>query len=94
VNLDETGFNQQRDPDPPPLPTDPPATAEAPAETNKLGRGWLWVAACPTAIVFLIRRSRASQVVKNLLGSAFAGRITTDRWQAYNWFDIGRRQLC
>jgi hypothetical protein len=88
VNLDETGFNQQRESD---LPT--PLTAE-PAKELKLKRSWLWVAVCKEAIVFIIRRTRGRQVVQELLGPVFAGLITSDRWSAYNFIDIWRRQLC
>jgi transposase len=61
-------------------------------EENK--KAWLWVAATPGVAVFQIWRSRGSQVAKALLGEAYAGRIVSDRWSAYNWFDKRRRQLC
>jgi len=108
VNLDETGWDQQREPDPDPDPaapsrTDtaspPPTDTATPPSTDsaspdKLHRAWLWVAVCHTAIVFLIRRSRGNKVVKELLGATFAGGITSDRWTAYNFFAALRRQLC
>ena len=99
VHLDETGFQQQRDPDPPPAaaaaaPSSPPASKAATGAAPQPTRAWLWVAVCQAAIVFVIRRSRGSQVVKDLLGAVFAGRITTDRWHAYNWVATLRRQLC
>lgn len=95
AHLDETGWYQRRDPDPPPA-TDPPVASsppDPPAPQAKLHKAWLWVAVCPQAVCFLIRRSRGSQVVKEMLG-AFAGVLTTDRWHAYNWFAVRRRQLC
>ena len=61
-------------------------------EENK--KAWLWVAATPGVAVFQIWRSRGSQVAKALLGEQYAGRIVSDRWSAYNWFDKRRRQLC
>lgn len=99
AHLDETGWYQQRDPDPPPAaPADVAAPPVPPTQTTgapaKLHKAWLWVAVCPSAILFLLRRSRGSQVVKELLGSLFAGTLITDRWHAYNWFDTARRQLC
>jgi transposase len=105
AHLDETGWNQQHDPDPPPgstpsLPADTAApapesaeTAADPATPAKPKTAWLWVAVCSQAIFFVIRRSRGSQVAKEILG-AFAGILTTDRWHAYNWFNTALRQLC
>lgn len=57
-------------------------------------KAWLWVAATATVAVFLIRRSRGAQVAKELLGAFFAGILHSDRWSAYNWLDVTRRQLC
>ena len=96
VHLDETGWYQQRDPDPLPAPpaTSASPTPETPAPPAKLPKAWLWVAVCQAAILFVIRRSRGSQVVHELLGPLFAGILSTDRWQAYNWYDTLRRQLC
>lgn len=34
------------------------------------------------------------RVAKELLGENFTGFLGTDRWSAYNWFDLGLRQLC
>src|SRR6185436_1252173 len=36
-------------------------------------RAWLWTAVTHVVTVFLIRRSRGSQVAKELVGEAFAG---------------------
>ena len=38
--------------------------------------------------------SRASCAAQAVLGSAFAGFITSDRCPAYNWVDVANRQLC
>lgn len=57
-------------------------------------RAWLWVAVTSVATVFQISRSRGSKVVREILGEAFGGTITTDRWSAYGWVDVLRRQLC
>ena len=57
-------------------------------------RAWLWVAVAAQMAVFLIRRSRGAQVAKELLGAAFAGILVSDRWSAYAWVDVARRQLC
>ncbi len=41
-----------------------------------------------------MRKSRGSDVAKELLGATFAGMLVSDRWAAYNWVDVSRRQLC
>jgi transposase len=57
-------------------------------------KAWLWVAATSTVTVFVIAARRSADVAKDLLGEAFRGVLTTDRWSAYNWVDVLRRQLC
>jgi transposase len=57
-------------------------------------RAWLWVAVTAHLALFLIRRSRGAQIAKELLGAAFAGILVSDRWSAYSWVDVARRQLC
>ncbi len=57
-------------------------------------RGWLWVAVSAMATVFTVATSRGSTVIKGLLGEAFAGILTSDRWSAYTWVDPARRQVC
>lgn len=57
-------------------------------------RAWLWTFATRAVVVFVIALSRGSNVVKNTLGEAFSGFLTTDRWNAYNFYDLALRQLC
>jgi len=57
-------------------------------------RAWMWVAATTCVSVFLIRFSRGTQVAKQLLGENFQGILVSDRWNAYTWVDVSRRQLC
>lgn len=57
-------------------------------------RAWLWVVASKLVAVFRISHSRGSEVIKGLLGEDFTGFLTTDRWSAYNWYDLALRQLC
>jgi transposase len=56
-------------------------------------RAWLWVFATAQLAFFLIDKSRGAQVAKALLGT-FCGVLISDRWSAYNWVDVTRRQLC
>ena len=39
-------------------------------------------------------RAAVAEVAKELLGAAFAGILVSDRWSAYAWVDVARRQLC
>lgn len=55
---------------------------------------WLWTAVAKHLSVFLIRRSRGSAVAKEMLGKRFGGIHVSDRWSAYDWIDIERRQVC
>jgi transposase len=57
-------------------------------------RAWLWVAVTAALALFLIRKSRGAEVAKELLGAAFGGILVSDRWSAYAWVDVARRQLC
>jgi transposase len=57
-------------------------------------KAWLWVAVTAVVTVFLVRASRGKQSAQELLGKAFGGILTTDRWSAYAWVDAVRRQVC
>jgi transposase len=57
-------------------------------------RAWLWLFATRTVAVFVIALSRGSGVVKSTLGPDFNAFLTTDRWTAYNFYDLALRQLC
>ncbi|MGH9207505.1 MAG: IS66 family transposase [Acidimicrobiales bacterium] len=57
-------------------------------------RLWLWVGVTTLVSVFLLRATRGSQGAKDLLGATFRGIVGSDRWSAYTWVDVTRRQLC
>ena len=57
-------------------------------------RAWLWAAVTAQLSLFLVRMSRGAKVAQELLGAAFAGILISDRWSAYTWVDVTRRQLC
>jgi transposase len=57
-------------------------------------RAWLWAAVTAHMALFLIRARRSARAAKDLLGAAFAGILVSDRWSAYAWVDVARRQLC
>lgn len=57
-------------------------------------KAWLWTAVTSVAVIFLVRFSRGADVAKEMLGEHFSGRLVTDRWSAYRWVTLARRQLC
>ena len=57
-------------------------------------RCWLWVVATAAATVFHIAGSRAGRVLRDLLGPLRDSVVTSDRFAAYNWLPLRRRQVC
>jgi len=57
-------------------------------------KAWLWVTVCGLVTVFLVRASRGADAAKELIGAAFRGVLTTDRWASYGWVSAKMRQLC
>lgn len=57
-------------------------------------RAWLWTMVTATLTVFHIDRSRASSVVRALLGPDWHGIVGSDRYAAYRWLDAEWRQVC
>lgn len=57
-------------------------------------RAWTWVALAVSVAVFVIRRSRGSEVARDLVGEDFGGTALTDRWSGYFFIPPERRQLC
>ena len=55
---------------------------------------WLWTLVAPTFVFFTIATSRGSDVLRGLLGAAFAGVLGSDRLPAYLTYAAGRRQFC
>jgi len=55
---------------------------------------WLWVVTTGLATVFTIAKGRGGEVLKGLLGEEFAGIAGSDRWTAYLWPGVLRRQVC
>jgi hypothetical protein len=63
--------------------------------SNPTGRkGWLWVVATPLVSYFAVFLSRSQAVAGQLLGEAFKGIVNSDRFSAYNWLEVGQRQIC
>lgn len=57
-------------------------------------RAWLWVVVSASVTIFHIARSRGGAVARELLGPGFHWVLTSDRYSAYNWVSVRRRQIC
>ena len=78
VHSDETGFSQGN------------GDGLNPQRTQ----GWLWVLVTPLVIVFSVVLSRSQTTAQALLGEAFKGILISDRYSAYNRFEVSHRQVC
>ena len=54
----------------------------------------MWTAATPDAAVFRICADRHQDRLTDLIGDAYPGIVTSDRWWAYNVLDPEQRQAC
>ncbi len=57
-------------------------------------KGWLWVMVTPLVSYFAVFLGRSGTVCQQLLGDAFNGIVSSDRFSAYNWMEINQRQVC
>ena len=55
---------------------------------------WLWTFVARTFVVYRIAASRGSDVLKTVLGEAFAGILGSDRLPTYLKYVVGQRQFC
>jgi transposase len=55
---------------------------------------WLWLAATEAVTVFRLLAGRGSAQAKQVISKSARGIIITDRYNAYNWLPLQRRQLC
>jgi transposase len=55
---------------------------------------WLWVLVAPLLVVFHVAAGRGRGVLHRLIGTSFAGILSSDRLAAYNAHPADRRQLC
>ena len=68
---------------------------EGPKEDGERGRkkAWLWVLVTQWVTVFVIHAKRGLDGAKALLGE-FGGYLGSDRWGAYNYWELRKRQIC
>jgi transposase len=57
-------------------------------------RGYAWFFVNNDLFLLKLARSRGMKVLKEVIGENFAGRITSDRYSAYNMIDAKNRQVC
>jgi transposase len=55
---------------------------------------WLWAAATPNVVVFLIDAFRNITALRKLIGPALFGILGSDRWRAYDYVELLQRQVC
>jgi len=70
----------------------PTGNADGGNPTGK--RGWQWVMVTAVVTVFVQGLSRSAAAAVELLGSAFAGIVVSERFSAYNHLPTHQRQLC
>jgi transposase len=56
--------------------------------------GYAWSFSTPEIHYFVCQRNRSSEVVKEVLGSAFASTLVTDFYSAYHYHILGPHQYC
>jgi transposase len=78
VNMDETGFAQEN----------------GDRLNPNRRKGWLWTMTTPLVSYFAIFLGRTQAVCQQLLGEAFTGIVSSDRFSAYNGLKIEARQVC
>lgn len=55
---------------------------------------WLWTLVAPTFVFYTIATSRSAEVLRQVLGAAFAGVLGSDRLPTYLTYAAARRQFC
>lgn len=57
-------------------------------------QGWLWVMVTPWVCYFQVFLSRSQQTATTLLGTNNTCNVLSDRYSAYTWIELWRRQIC
>lgn len=78
VNMDETSFAQ----------------GNGDGNNPNRRKGWLWTMVTPWVSYFAVCLGRSGAVCRQLLGESFSGIVSSDRFSAYNQFDLDGRQVC
>jgi transposase len=78
VNMDETSFAQ----------------GNGDGNNPNGHKGWLWTMTTSMVSYFAVFLGRSQAVRQQLLGEAFDGIVSSDRFSAYNQLDLKARQIC
>ena len=78
MHSDETSFGQQN----------------RDGSNPQQAKGWLWVLSTPLVSFFEVVLSRSQATAKALIGEAYEGIVTADRYSAYTWIEVTHRQVC
>ena len=57
-------------------------------------RRWTWLASSDQIAVYRLADTRAARIAKDLLGEDFPGVVVSDRYGAYSWIEVSKRQAC
>lgn len=55
---------------------------------------WAWIAASKEATAFFMHKSRGRKVARLLLNENYSGILISDRYAAYNYYPVHKRQIC
>jgi len=55
---------------------------------------WLWVFRTENDILYVLRPSRGSKVLEEILGKGYSGTVVCDCWRAYNFLALANIQRC
>ena len=55
---------------------------------------WLWVFRTKSDILYVLRPSRGSNVLEEILGKEYSGTVICDCWRAYNFLALANIQRC
>jgi transposase len=78
VNIDETSFAQ--------------GNGDGHNPSNR--KGWLWVMVTPLVSYFGVFLGRSQAICQQMLGEAFDGIVSSDRYSAYTPIALDKRQIC
>ncbi len=76
------------------LPQQPVLNSDETGHRTNGDKRWLWALVAPTFVFYTIAASRGSDVLKRLLGPAFAGILGSDRLPTYTTYAARLRQFC
>jgi transposase len=74
--------------------TEPHANVDETGWKQAGARHWLWVAVTAMCTFFVVAKHRSAAVLLTVVGEAFAGVVSSDRYKAYLSIPLEQRQIC